>query len=455
MYQKNPSITKGIDWMMVWFYIALVVFGLICIFTVEYKTSDDVMSTLLGFQKEYSKQFYFFLISMVVAIFILLTDSKFFTATANLGYMFGILLILATFVVGKEVGGSKSWIPLGFMNIQPVEVCKIFTSLALAKYLSLPETNFSKPKSQLIAAAIAFAPAILSVLQSEPGAAIVYFSFVIAFYREGLPAIYVTLMFSVTILIVASIVMPPNALLIALTVIAGLFILLYKRKIRRDKAILVLIVGAWMISVGIQKFMVPALFESVLKPHQVVRILTTFGMDDYKFHDSLRNVDMQKEFRKLGTKKRGSNEKVESYNVKQSKIAIGSGGFAGKGFLKGTQTRGDFVPAQNTDFIFSSVGESFGFIGCTILMLLYFGMMFRMIFIAERQRSPFSRVYAYCVTGILFFHVALNICMTLGIAPSPGITLPLLSYGGSSLLTFTVLIFILIKLDADRQLVLR
>jgi rod shape determining protein RodA len=455
MYQKNPSITKGIDWLMVWLYISLILFGLVCIFTVEYNTNDDVLQTLLGFKKEYSKQFYFFIISLVVAIFVLLTDSKFFTATANLGYAFGILLILATFVVGKEVGGSKSWIPLGFMNLQPVELCKIFTSLALAKFLSLPETNFTKTKSQLIAAAIAFAPAILSVLQSEPGAAIVYFSFIIAFYREGLPAIYITLMFSLTVLIIASIVMPPNTLLIVITTIGAIFIWILKRKIKRDKSILLIIVAAWTLSVGVQKFIVPALFQSVLKPHQVVRILTTFGMDDYQFKDSVRNVAIQNEYRKLGTKKKGKDEKVESYNVKQSKIAIGSGGFTGKGFLKGTQTRGDFVPAQNTDFIFSSVGESFGFIGCTLLMLLYFGMMLRMVFIAERQRSTFSRVYAYCVTGIMFFHVALNICMTLGIAPSPGITLPLLSYGGSSLLTFTILIFILIKLDADRQMVLR
>lgn len=455
MYQKNPSITKGIDWLMVWLYISLILFGLVCIFTVEYNTNDDVLQTLLGFKKEYSKQFYFFIISLVVAIFVLLTDSKFFTATANLGYAFGILLILATFVVGKEVGGSKSWIPLGFMNLQPVELCKIFTSLALAKFLSLPETNFTKTKSQLIAAAIAFAPAILSVLQSEPGAAIVYFSFIIAFYREGLPAIYITLMFSLTVLIIASIVMPPNTLLIVITTIGAIFIWILKRKIKRDKSILLIIVAAWTLSVGVQKFIVPALFQSVLKPHQVVRILTTFGMDDYQFKDSLRNVAIQNEYRKLGTKKKGKDEKVESYNVKQSKIAIGSGGLTGKGFLKGTQTRGDFVPAQNTDFIFSSVGESFGFIGCTLLMLLYFGMMLRMVFIAERQRSTFSRVYAYCVTGIMFFHVALNICMTLGIAPSPGITLPLLSYGGSSLLTFTILIFILIKLDADRQMVLR
>ena len=184
MYQKTPTITKGIDWVLVWLYLLLVIFGLVCLFTVEYKFGDDVVQTFLGFKKEYSKQFYFFVASLLVAVFVLLTDSKFFTATANLGYAAGILLILATFVVGKEVGGSKSWIPLGFMNIQPVEVCKVFTSLAIAKFLAMPNLNFTKSRSQLIAAAIAFTPAILSVLQSEPGAAIVYFSFAIAFYRE-------------------------------------------------------------------------------------------------------------------------------------------------------------------------------------------------------------------------------------------------------------------------------
>ena len=441
---------------MVLLYLILAIVGLLCIFSVEYKSGDSIVQSFLGFKKEYSKQLYFFIISIVIASFILLTDSKFFTATSNLGYAMGVLLILATFVVGREVGGSKSWIKLGFMNIQPVEVCKIFTSLAIAKYLSLPETDFYKTRSQLIAAAIAFTPAILSVLQKEPGAAIVYFSFAIAFYREGLPTLYLILFFSLTVLIIASIVLPPNALFIALTVIAALFIYQYKRKIKRDKSILLIIGMVWLLSVGVQRFLVPALFEKVLKPHQVVRIFSTFGIDDYKFKSPARAAEIQKEFSKLGTSvKKNSGEKVESYNVKQSKIAIGSGGLRGKGLLQGTQTRGDFVPAQNTDFIISSVGENFGFLGCLLLILLYFGLMLRIVFIAERQRSTFSRVYAYCVAGILFFHVALNVCMTIGLAPSPGITLPLLSYGGSSLLTFTVLLFILIKLDADRQMVLR
>ncbi len=455
MYQKKAIISKGIDWLTVLLYILLVIVGLLCIFSVEYKSGDNVVQSFLGFKKEYSKQLFFFGISAVVAIFILLTDSKFFTATANLAYAAGILLIMATFVVGKEVGGSKSWIPLGFMNIQPVELCKIFTSLALAKFLSLPETNFSKTSNQLIAAAIAFSPAILSVLQKEPGAAIVYFSFAIAFYREGLPTLYLIILFSFAILIIASIVMPSATFFITLTVIALLFVYLYWRKIKRDILKLFLIGAVWGLCIGIKLFLVPALFNSVLKPHQVVRIFATFGIDDYKFKNPERTAEIQKEFAKLGTTKKKEGEKVESYNVKQSKIAIGSGGFLGKGFLQGTQTRGEFVPAQNTDFIFSSVGENFGFWGCAMLMLLYFGLMLRLVFLAERQRSTFSRVYMYCVAGILFFHVALNVCMTLGLAPSPGITLPLLSYGGSSLITFTILLFISIKLDADRHMILR
>ncbi|NOT51690.1 MAG: rod shape-determining protein RodA [Chitinophagaceae bacterium] len=454
MNQRAPDIAKGTDWLLIWIYLALCVIGLICIFSVEYRTGDNIMQGLLGFKKEYSKQFFFLGASIVVAIFILITDSKFFTATANLSYLFGVFLILVTFVVGKEVGGSKSWIPLGFMNLQPVEVCKIFTSLAVAKYMSRPEMNFSKPRAQIIAAAIAFAPAVLSVLQKEPGAALVYFSFAIAFFREGLPGVYLTVFLSLILLIIASIVVKQNTLFVILTILAIGFVYLVRKKIKRNPRIVVTTILIWGLCVGVQMFLVPALFEKILKSHQVVRILSTFGIDDYKFKNKERAAEIQREYAKQGTA-RDKGVKGESYNVKQSKIAIGSGGFWGKGFLQGTQTSGDFVPAQNTDFIFSTVGESFGFWGSVLVLLLYFGLMLRIVFLAERQRSTFSRVYAYCVGGILFFHVVLNVCMTIGLAPSPGITLPFLSYGGSSLLTFTILLFILIKLDADRQMVLR
>jgi rod shape determining protein RodA len=255
-------------------------------------------------------------------------------------------------------------------------------------------------------------------------------------------------------LIVATILVEKNTLAIILTAIAGIVIFLLRKQIKRRNSILFSIAGIWILCVSVQRFAVPYLFNRVLQPYQVERIMNTFGVD-YIPDDKLTAIklDEQKAKEQLKTKK--EKKEKENYNVKQSKIAIGSGGFWGKGFLKGTQTQGDFVPEQHTDFIFTSVGENFGFWGSFMLVMLYLFLLLRIVFVAERQRSTFSRVYAYSVASLLFFHIAINICMTIGLAPVIGITLPLLSYGGSSLLTFTILIFILIRLDADRQMVLR
>ena len=449
---KNPTISKGIDWLMVWLYAIIVIFGIICIYSVEYKSTDDFMQTLIGFKKNYSKQLFFFAACAVLAIFILLTDSKLFTATSNISYLIGIVLILATFVVGKEIKGSKSWIPLGFMNLQAVELCKIFTALALSKYLSMPETDFKKPKSQLIAAAIAFTPAVLSILQGETGLALVYFSFLIPMYREGLPPGYLIAGISMAVLLVVSLLFSTKTLLIAFAILAVLFFYFNRRQIRRNNRLLLVIIAVWGFSSVFVGLVVPFTFKHVFKPYQADRIFSMVGVDN-PFADKTEtttdlNTTEEQKIKQLKTEQ-------QNYNVKQSKIAIGSGGFFGKGFLKGTQTRGDFVPEQHTDFIFTSVGENFGFIGSGLLMMIYLIFLLRILRIAERQRSTFSRVYAYSVAGIMFFHIAVNICVTIGLAPVIGITLPLMSYGGSSLLTFTVLIFILIKLDADRQMVLR
>ena len=449
MYQRNSSITKGTDKVMIALYAMLVIIGLVCIISVEYKSTDDFVQTLFGFKKNYSKQFFFFGACIVLGTFILLTDSKFFTATSNLSYLIGIVLILATFVVGKEIKGSKSWIPLGFMNLQPVELCKIFTALALAKFLSLQETDFNKPKSQLIAAAIAFAPAALSILQGETGLALVYFSFLIAMYREGLPPGYLIAGVSMAVLLVVSLLFHTQTLLIGFAILAAILVWINRRQIKRNKTVLLFIVGSWLVCSAFVGLAIPFVFNHVFKKYQADRIFSMVGVDN-PFTDN-KTGSLSPEEEKIKQKKNDQ----QNYNVKQSKIAIGSGGFAGKGFLKGTQTQGDFVPEQHTDFIFTSVGESFGFWGTTILMLLYLSLLLRIVFIAERQRSTFSRVYAYGVAGIIFFHVAVNVCVTIGLAPVIGITLPLMSYGGSSLITFTILIFILIKLDADRQMVLR
>ncbi len=449
MYQNNISVTKGSDKVMIALYAILIFIGLVCIISVEYKSTDNFVQTFIGFKKNYSKQFFFFIACCVIGTFILLTDSKFFTTVSNLSYLIGIVLILATFVIGKEIKGSKSWIPLGFMNLQPVELCKIFTALALAKFLSLQETDFSKPKSQLIAAAISFAPAALSILQGETGLALVYFSFLIPMYREGLPPVYLISGILMAVLLVVSLLFHTQTLLIVFTCLAAVIIWIYRKQIKRNKNLLVVIIGAWLFCAAFVGLAVPFVFNNVFKKYQADRIFSMVGVDNPFTNNKTGSLSPEEE--KL--KQRKTNQ--QNYNVKQSKIAIGSGGFAGKGFLKGTQTQGDFVPEQHTDFIFTSVGENFGFLGTTLLMLLYLGLLLRIVFIAERQRSTFSRVYAYCVAGIIFFHVAVNVCVTIGLAPVIGITLPLMSYGGSSLITFTILIFILIKLDADRQMVLR
>lgn len=449
MYQNKPEVLKGKDWMLIWIYAIIVCIGMVCIFSVEYKPNDDFFGSLFKFEKNYSKQFLYLMFSILVAIFILLTDSKFFTATSNLLYIFGVLLMLSTFVIGKTVNGSRSWIPLGFMNLQPVETCKIFTSLALAKYLSRNDTDFSKPRSQMIAAGICFLPVVFSVLQNETGLALVYFSFLLPMYREGLPPGYLVAGASLGILLVITLLFPPQSLIIVMSVVVVASILLMKRKIRRDKSILAYIIGIWLLCSLFVGAAVPFMFKHVFQKYQADRIFSLVGRDNPFIADSLKvNTPLQ------SAAKKASDDK-ENYNVKQSKIAIGSGGLMGKGFLKGTQTKGDFVPEQHTDFIFTSLGESFGFLGATVLMILYMLMLLRIVHLAERQRSTFSRVYAYSVAGILFFHVAINICMTIGLAPVIGITLPLMSYGGSSLLTFTILLFILIKLDADRQMILR
>lgn len=442
---KQKNISHGVDITVIWLYAILVTIGLVCIFMVEYRGTGDWLSTFLNGKSSYSKQLYFAGFCTFIATFIILTDSKIFTAFANLLYAFGILLMIATFVIGKNINGSKSWIPMGGgFNLQPVEICKIFTSLALAKFLSRQETDFTKFKSQAIAAIITLLPAVISVLQHESGMALVYFSFFLVMFREGLSPIVLIIGFSFVALIISTLLVEPDTLAILLTAIAILFIYLYRKLIKKKKGLLYLILFIWFTCVGIQRFAVPFIFNNVLECYQSARVYSAFGKD-YDCGDNKRSAK----------KSSKAPRKPDDYNVRQSKIAIGSGGFLGQGFLKGTQTRGKYVPEQRTDFIFTSLGEAFGFVGCFAFLLIYLFLLFRLIHIAERQRSTFSRVYAYSVVSILFFHIAFNICMTIGLFPSPGITLPFISYGGSSLLSFTILIFILLRLDADRQMVLR
>lgn len=445
MSQRNPAISKGVDWVLIWLYIALVAVGLLSIFSVTYREGDPVIQSFINGRSDYSKQFLVFVASLVIGLFILLTDSKFFTATANIWYSFGILFLLLVFPFHTEVKGTNSIIRFGGFQIQPAELCKIFVCLALAKYLSRVETDFTKPKSQLIASAIVLAPAVITIAQQETGLALVFFAFFLVMFREGLPAGYLIIGFSLAVLVVATLLVEKNTLAIILTAIALGTIYFMRRQVKRNRGLLVGITLIWLVCVGIQRFAVPFIFTSVLQNHQVERIFSLIGKENP--YAAINQVE--------GEDAPPVKKKDTDYNVRQSKIAIGSGGFIGRGFMKGTQTRFDFVPEQRTDFIFCTIGEGFGFVGSVIVLALYLFFLLRIIHVAERQRSVFSRCYAYGVASVFFFHIAINVCMTIGLAPVIGIPLPYISYGGTSLLTFSILLFILIRLDADRQMVLR
>jgi rod shape determining protein RodA len=445
MTQRNPAISKGIDWVLIWLYVALVAIGILSIFSVTYREGESVIDGFFKMKADYGKQMLYFFICIILGLFILLTDSKFFTATANIWYAFGILLLLLVFPFHTEVKGTNSIIRFGGFQLQPAELCKLFVNLALAKFLSRVDTDFTKTRSQLIAATIVVLPALITIAQSETGLALVFFSFFLVMFREGLPPGYLIIGFTLAVLVVATLLVEKYTLAAVLSGIVLITVYLMRRQIKRRRSVLIRILTIWAICVGVQLFFVPFLFTKVLQKHQVERIFSLIGRENP--YAQLNTVEGEEP----AVKKVNSSD----YNVRQSKIAIGSGGVAGRGFLKGTQTRFDFVPEQRTDFIFCTIGEGFGFLGSTVFLGLYLFLLLRIVNIAERQRSVFSRCYAYGMASVLFFHIMINVCMTIGLAPVIGIPLPFVSYGGTSLITFSVMLFILIRLDADRQMVLR
>lgn len=449
MSRRDAGFSKQIDWSLVWIYLLLVGIGIMAIFGVTYKEGDPIISTFVGFKTDYSKQLIFFFIAAVIGVFILLTDSKFFTATANLWYVLGILLLLLVFPFHTPIKGTKSIIRFGGFQFQPAEFCKVCVCLALAKYLSLPDLDFKKTRSHLIAAAIALVPAMLTIMQSETGLALVYFSFFLVMYREGLPSTILVVGFIIAAVVVCTLLIEREILLYIISGVAVIAAFIrYQQKRRRISAI-VPVIFVWLLSMVFVGVGVPYVFKNVMKLYQVERIYSTVGKEV-----PLEYLQVHK--KEYGVISASTPQpSVSDYNVKQSKIAIGSGGIIGKGLLKGTQTRYEFVPEQRTDFIFCTIGEGFGFVGTTLVMLIYLLLLFRIITVAERQRSVFSRCFGYGVAAVFFFHILINVCMTIGLAPVIGIPLPFISYGGTSLLTFSILLFILIRLDADRQMVLR
>jgi rod shape determining protein RodA len=432
----RKSITSRIDWLAFLLYLILVAIGLLAVYSSEY---TSITEPFFDMSKSHMKQIMWLGASLFIGFIIIFTDSKFFFSIAYLSFVIGIFLLLITFVVGSDVKGSHSFIKFGSFSFQPGESCKIFTALALSRFLSSSETNFTTLKDRLIATTIVMVPCAIIILQNETGLALVYFSFFLAMYREGLPNAILILAISTIGLVLATLLIERIPLFIIITVIALLILWFSRRQIRRNKILLFVISGAWLIAVLFSQVVVPKVFTDVLRSYQVERIYSMLGQD------------VPIEYRKDGELPKQDAD----YNVRQSKIAIGSGGLLGKGFMNGTQTKYSFVPEQHTDFVFCGIGEQFGFAGSATLVLIYTLLLMRIVFIAERQRSVFSRVYAYCVGSILFFHFAVNLCMTIGLAPVIGITLPLLSYGGTSLVSFSILIFILLRLDADRQVMIR
>lgn len=436
----RKALFYRIDGLLLLLYVLLVAIGITAIFSVEHRTTD---THLIMMNKSYMKQLIWFGYSLLIGFVILLTDSKFFSSFAFLIYTFTIALLIVTIFAGVDVKGSRSWLGVGSFRFQPGEVAKIFTALALAKFLSLPETNFKTLKDRLVAVAIAIGPAALIILQKETGLALVYFCFFLVMYREGLPNTILIIGFSMVALVLTTLLIDRKTLFIVLTVVIFLVALMMRRTIQRRIYPGFILGGVWLFAILFSQVAVPFAFKHVLQKHQIDRIYSTIGKEVPDEYD--KGIVAGEE------KKANSSE----YNVLQSKIAIGSGGMWGKGFLNGTSTKNQFVPEQNTDFIFCAIGEQFGFVGSAALVLLYMGIMLRIVFIAERQRSVFTRIYAYCVASILFFHFAVNISMTIGLMPVIGITLPFLSYGGSSLLSFSIMIFILVRLDADRSALIR
>ncbi len=418
MINNQRSFFFNVDWITVFIYLALCTIGW---FNIHAAVFDERHPSIIDADTNYGKQFIFIVVSIVVAVVILLLESRFITALSPGFYGITLILLVLVLVIGRNVGGNQAWISLGGgFRLQPSEFAKLTTCLLLARYLSGTNVKVTEFRSFLIAGAIIGFPMLLIMLQPDMGSTLVFLSLIFVLYREGLSPYFLVLGALFIALFVTSILYNPLYVIGVIAAIVVLGILLFRRS---GKTIVTLLVGL-VISV-LFVLSVKFLYNNVLRPHQKIRIDIILGIK--------------------------SDPKGKGYNLNQSKIAIGSGKLWGKGYLKGTQTKYSFVPEQSTDFIFCTVGEEWGFAGSVVVLGLYLFLILRLIMVAERQRSPFSRIYGYGVASVLFFHVMINIGMTIGLVPVIGIPLPFISYGGSSLLSFTILLFILVKLDSNRM----
>ena len=414
--------TNQIDWLTIGIYFVLVIAGWLSIYAADYDPETSL--SIFNISQSSGKQLIWIFTSVIIITFILLLDYRLFESLSYVIYLGALVLLIAVLLLGQEVAGSTSWFQIGSFKLQPSEFAKTATALALARYLSDANRDLSKNEDLLIAAALFVVPMGLIVLQGDAGTAMVYGSLLIVLFREGMTPTYILLGVGAVVLFILTLVIPETALIIGIGVITLIVLGIMARTLR--KTLIIILMGAMAIGMVIS---VDFLLNDVLKEHQRKRVQLLINP----------NADP------LGV----------GWNTTQSKIAIGSGGFGGKGFLEGTQTKFDFVPAQTTDFIFCTIGEEQGWIGSTILLFLFGWLILRITQIAERQKTVFIRVYGYCVASIIFFHFVINVAMTIGLFPVIGIPLPFFSYGGSSLWSFTIMLFIFLKLDSHRMEVLQ
>ena len=419
--RQQKSIFENIDWTTVLLYFVMVIAGWLNIYAAVY---NEQHQSIFDLTQNYGKQMTWILTALLLIVFVLVIDGKFYEAFAYGFFAISMISLVAVLFLGKEIAGSKSWFRFGDVGIQPAEFAKFATALALAKFLSTLNLKTHDIRTKAINAAIIIVPMMLILLENETGVALVFASFALVSYREGvLPGWVLLLGLCAAVLFVLTLLVSKMYLLISLTLLAALVLFIAK-----NKKLILPVIGILVVATGVI-YSVDYVYTRVLEPHQKKRIAVLLG----------KETDI----------------KGAGYNVNQSLIAIGSGGLTGKGYLQGTQTKFDFVPEQSTDFIFCTVGEEWGFIGTSVVVLLFLWLLIRIVLIAERQKSPFARVYGYAVASVLFFHFMVNIGMTIGLMPVIGIPLPFFSYGGSSLWGFTILLFILIKLDSYRTFVLR
>jgi rod shape determining protein RodA len=472
---RKVNIFESIDWITISLFLVLVIFGWMNIFAVNY---NEKFRTIFDINQEYGRQLIWILLSFIAVSSLFVVDYKSFRFFAYALYVGVIFLLIAVLVFGTLTHGSKSWINLFGLNFQPSEFAKIATALAIARYLSAYNVKIKSFKSIFLLLAFIFIPAILIFLQPDWGTSIIFCFFFIVLFREGLPG-WILILGAVTVaLFIASLMFPRLYIVIGLILLAQVVYMAVNKRIKHSiVTILLLLVLYFIIKlinvyfgygrseyvVLLAALVVSSLISLVLalryKIRNVVFILFvlfsfiafTYSVD-YVFHNVLKPHQQKRVNILLGKE---VDPRGYGYNVNQSKIAIGSGGFVGMGFLKGTQTKLDFVPEQSTDFIFCTIGEEWGFIGTTIVVILFALLLSRIIILAERQRSAFSRIYGYGVASMIFAHFAINIGMTIGLSPVIGIPLPFLSYGGSSVLAFSILLFILVRLDASRMAYLK